>query len=89
MIHIEIEIFSKVHFSFLLDNDIFRFHFLPQGSQFIQRKTKNATANDSQTFQVVLFGIGPFLQVSFNGTQRIQNILVQCQYRNGTLQISG
>lgn len=62
--------------------------FLPQGLQVLQREHGQNATNDSQALHVVLFRIGPFLQVLSDGAEGIQNVLEHVGNRDGALQVS-
>jgi hypothetical protein len=64
------------------------FNFLPQGFKFIQREHGENAANDSQTLNVVLFGIGSLLQILGDGTESSNNVLVQSRDGKGAGDVS-
>lgn len=58
---------------------------LPQEFQLVKREHGQNTANDGQSLDVVLLGIGSLLEVPGDGAQSIEDVPVQSGHGHGAL----
>ena len=73
---------------YLHSNVILTLDVLPQKFHLVKREHGQNAANDGQTIDVVLFFIGPLLEVPGDGAKTVQNIAVQSGNRHGALVVS-
>ena len=73
---------------YLHSNVVLTLDVLPQKFHLVKREHGQNAANDGQTIDVVLFFIGPLLEVPGNAAKTVQNIAVQSGNRHGALVVS-